>query len=145
MLAENKKAFFDYEILETYEAGLELLGFEVKAIRAGRASLVGAFVVIRGGEAYILNMQVPPYQPGNTPADYEPARTRKLLLKKSEISELIGKTEKTGLTIVPLKLYNKHNRLKLEIGLARHKKAHDKRASIKKRDTEREIGHRLKR
>ncbi len=143
-LAENKKAYFDYEILETYEAGIALLGFEVKAIRSGRASLVGAYVVIRGGEAYLLNANIPPYQANNTPADYEPTHTRKLLLKKSEISELIGKTEKTGLTIVPLKLYNKAGRLKLEIGLARHKKSHDKRASIKKKDLEREVGRKLR-
>lgn len=145
ILSLNKKVTFDYEILETYEAGLSLLGLEVKSIRGGRASLVGAFVVIRGGEAYLLNANIPPYQPNNTPADYEPARTRKLLLKKSEISELIGKTGKTGLTIVPLKLYNKGGRLKLQMGLARNKKKYDKRASIKKKDVEREVGRRLKR
>ena len=145
ILSLNKKATFDYEILETYEAGLELLGFEVKSIRGGKASLVGAFVVIRGGEAYLLNANIPPYQPGNTPRDYESTRTRKLLLKKSEISELIGKTEKTGLTLVPLKLYNRGSRIKLQVGLARNKKKHDKRASIKKKDIEREVGRKLKR
>ena len=106
---------------------------------------MGAFVVIRGGEAYVLNMQVPPYQAGNTPADYEPTRTRKLLLKKSEINELIGSTEKTGLTLLPLKLYNKGGRIKLLVGLARHKKTHDKRSSLKKKAVEREAGRRLKR
>lgn len=141
----NRKASFDYEILETYEAGLSLLGFEVKSIRGGRASLVGAFVVIRAGEVYALNMNVPPYQPGNTPANYESTRTRKLLLKKSEISELIGKTEKTGLTIVALKLYNKGGKLKLQIGLAWHKKKRDKRTALKKKAVEREAGRRLKR
>ena len=140
----NKKAYFDYEIIETCEAGLELLGFEVKAIRSGKISLAGSHVVIRGGEAYLLNADIPPYQPGNTPTEYDSKRTRKLLLKKSEIAELLGKTEKTGLTLVPLKLYNKHNRLKLEIGLVRHKKKHDKRASLKKKDIEREVGQRLK-
>jgi SsrA-binding protein len=143
--AINKKARFDYEILEAYEAGLELRGFEVKSIKQGRASLVGAFVVVRGGEAFLLNANVPPYQAGNTPKDYEPTRTRKLLLTKKEISELIGKTEKTGLTMVALKLYNKRGRIKLEVGLARHKKTRDKRSSIKKRDLEREIGRKLKR
>lgn len=144
-LSLNKKASFDYEILETYEAGLQLLGFEVKAIRHGSASLIGAFVVIRGGEAYLLNANIPPYQPNNSPKDYEATHSRKLLLKKSEISELIGKTEKTGLTLVPLKMYNRGSRLKLQIGLARNKKKHDKRASIKKKDIEREVGRRLKR
>lgn len=137
--AVNKKAHFDYEILESYEAGIELLGFEVKAIRRGLAALAGSFAVIRGGEAYLLNANVPPYQPGNTPKDYDPTRTRKLLLTKAEIKELIGKTEKTGLTLVPLKLYNKHGKIKLELGLARHKKKHDKRETIKRRETEREM------
>lgn len=145
ILSLNKKASFDYEILETYEAGLQLLGFEVKSIRKGSASLVGAFVVIRGDEAYLLNANIPPYQPNNSPKDYEPTRTRKLLLKKSEISELIGKTKKTGLTLVPIKLYNKGSRLKLQVGLAQNKKKHDKRASIKKKDVEREIHRKLKR
>ena len=144
-LSENRKALFDYEILETYVAGLQLLGFEVKAIRNGSASLIGSFVVIRGGEALLLNANIPPYQPNNSPKDYEPTRSRKLLLKKSEISELIGKTEKTGLTLVPLKLYNMGSRIKLQIGLARNKKKHDKRASIKKKDIEREVGRKLKR
>lgn len=137
--AVNKKAHFDYEILETYEAGLTLLGFEVKAIRKGFASVAGSFAVIRGGEAYLLNANIPPYQPGNTPKDYDPTRTRKLLLTKDEIKELVGKTEKTGLTLVPLKLYNKHGKIKLELGLARHKKARDKRETIRKRETEREM------
>src|SRR3989344_3486551 len=97
---QNKKAYFDYEILETYEAGLELFGFEVKALRAGKISLAGSHVVIRGGEAYLVNADIPPYQPNNTPRDYDSKRTRRLLLKKEEVSELLGKTEKTGLTIV---------------------------------------------
>lgn len=135
----NKKAQFDYEILETYEAGIELLGFEVKAIRKGFASLAGSFAIIRGGEAYLLNANIPPYQPGNTPKEHDPARTRKLLLTKDEIKELVGKTEKTGLTLVPLRLYNKKSKIKLELGLARHKKARDKRETIRKRETEREM------
>jgi len=137
--AVNKKAHFDYEILESCEAGLALLGFEVKAIRKGFASLAGSFAVIRGGEAYLLNANIPPYQPGNTPKEYDPTRTRKLLLTKDEIKELVGKTEKTGLTLLPLKLYNKRGKIKLELGLARHKKTHDKRETIRKREVEREM------
>lgn len=141
---ENRKAYFDYEILETYEAGLSLIGLEVKSIKQGSASLSGAYVLIRDREAYLLNANIPPYQPGNTPKDYEPTRTRKLLLQKSEISELIGKTEKTGLTLIPLKLYNKGGVIKLAVGLARHKKKHDKRWTLKKKAIERETGRRLK-
>jgi SsrA-binding protein len=89
VLAENKKAIFDYEIIETLNAGIQLLGFEVKSVRKGSASLIGAFVVIRGGEAFLLNANIPPYQPNNSPKDYEPTRSRKLLLQKREISELI--------------------------------------------------------
>ncbi len=143
--ATNKKVRFDYDILETYEAGLALEGTEVKSVRANRASLTGGHAIIRGGEAWLVNVDIPAYQKNNAPAGYDSSRTRKLLLKKSQIEELIGKTEKTGLTIVPLSLYNKSHRIKLELGLARHKKSHDKRATIRKRDTEREIGRTLKR
>lgn len=143
-LAVNKRAHFDYEILETYEAGIELRGFEVKAIRSGRVSLGGSYVIIKDNQAWLLNADIPPYQPQNTPKDYESKRTRKLLLKKSEIKELIGKTHRTGLTIVPLKLYNKHGKLKLEIGLGRHKQKRDKRETIKKREAQREIKRTLK-
>lgn len=140
----NKRAHFDYEILETFEAGLVLLGPEVKSIRTGKVSLTGSYVLVKGNEAVLLNLEIPPYQPNNTPKGYEPHRSRTLLLKADEIKELIGKTHKTGLTILPLKLYNKNRLLKLSIGLARHKKKHDKRETIKKRDVEREIGRSLK-
>ncbi|MCX6702291.1 MAG: SsrA-binding protein SmpB [Candidatus Wolfebacteria bacterium] len=138
-IAENKRAYFDYSILETYEAGIELLGFEVKAIKSGRMNLGGSFVVLRGGEAWLLNADIPPYQPLNTPEDYDSKRTRKLLLKKSELEGLIGRTKEKGLTLIPLKAYTKNHRIKLEIGLARSKKAPDKRESIKKREALREI------
>lgn len=138
-IAVNKKAFFDYEILETYEAGIELLGFEVKAVKSGRVSLGGSFVVVKDEEVWLLNSNIAPYQPKNTPNSYDPARSRKLLLKKSEIRELIGKASQKGLTIVPLRMYNKNRKIKLEIGIARHKKLHDKRETIKERDTRREI------
>lgn len=143
-LAVNRRAHFDYEILESYEAGMELRGFEVKAIQLGRMSLAGAFVAIRGNEAWLLGAIIPPYQASNTPAGYEPERTRRLLLKKSEIRELIGKTAQKGLTLVPLKVYTKRSRVKILIGLARHKKQHDKRETIKKREAAREIKRSLR-
>ncbi|MEK9183931.1 MAG: SsrA-binding protein SmpB [Patescibacteria group bacterium] len=130
----NKKAYFNYEILETYEAGIELKGFEVKAIKTGKASIVGSFVIVKNNEAWLLNADIPPYQPANTPPDYDPKRTRRLLLKKEEIKELIGKTHENGLTIVPLKLYNKNGKIKIEIGIGRGKKKTDKRETIKKRE-----------
>ena len=143
-LAVNRRAHFDYEILETFEAGLVLLGTEVKSVKAGQMNLSGTFVVIRDGEAELLNSHIPSYQPANAPKDYNPDRTRKLLLKKAEISELIGRSAVKGLTIIPLKVYNRNNRLKLLLGLARHKKTIDKRETIKKRDTEREVRRTLK-
>ncbi|MBI2640294.1 MAG: SsrA-binding protein SmpB [Candidatus Sungbacteria bacterium] len=138
-LALNRRAYFDYEILETHEAGIELRGFEAKAIKTGRINLAGAFAVIKNGEAWLLNATIPPYQPKNAPPDYDPTRSRRLLLHKSEIKEFIGKSAQKGLTIVPLKVYTKHNRIKVLIGLARHKKSKDKRETIKKRETQREI------
>lgn len=142
-LAENRKARFDYEILETYEAGISLTGQEVKSIKSGRANLTGSFVVVRLNSASLLNAQIPPYQPKNISADYKPDRTRQLLLNKKELNYLFGKT-KEGLTIVPLSIYNKGRRIKAEIALARHKKAHDKRETIRKRETEREMRRMLK-
>lgn len=142
-IAVNKKAYFDYEILETYEAGIELLGFEVKAIKSGRLNLAGSFGVIRNNEAWLLNAAVSPHQPKNAPAGFDSARTRKLLLHKSEIKELIGAHAQKGLTVVPLKVYTKRNRVKILIGLGRHKKKGDKREAIKKRETEREIRRRV--
>ena len=143
--AENRKARFDYEILETLEAGIELLGFEVKSIRTGRAQLAGTFATIQSGELWLLNATISPYQAGNVPADYDPARSRRLLLKRREIEYLAGKMQSEKLTIVPLKLYNKGGLVKLELGVARGKKKYDKRETIKKREVEREIGRTLKR
>ena len=144
-LAENQKARFNYELLETYEAGLELLGFEVKSLKVGRGELAGARVLIRGGEAFLVGATIPPYQAGNTPEGYDPARTRRLLLNKSQIAQLAKAEETKGLTIVPLKVYNKGTTLKLSLAVARGKKKYDKRETIKKRDTERELGRTLKR
>src|SRR3989344_3635390 len=126
-LAVNKKAHFNYDILEKYEAGIELLGFEVKSIKAGHASLDGSYAIIRGGEIYILGSKVPPYQSSNTPNDYDPERLRKLLLTKKQIQELNDKTENSGLTIVPISMYNKGGKIKVEIALAKGKKKFDKR------------------
>lgn len=138
-LISNKKALFDYEILEKIEAGIELLGFEVKSLKAGQGSLLGSHITVRGSEAFVINMNVPPYQPANTPKDYDPMRNRKLLLTKKEISHLSGEEAQKGLTIVPLSVYNKGRKLKLEIAIVRGKKKYDKRESIKKRDSDREI------
>ena len=134
VFAKNKRAYFDYEILEKYEAGIELLGFEVKAIKTGHLSLKGSFAVIKNMEVFLINAYIPPYQPNNTPKDYDPLRTRKLLFKKSEIKSLIGKQKQRGLTLVPLRVYNRRGKIKIEIGLAKSKKKIDKREKIKKRE-----------
>lgn len=140
----NKRAYFDYEILEKCEAGLVLLGFEVKAIKNGWISLKGSFAVIKDEEAYLLNAHITPYQPQNAPKDYNPLRTRKLLLKKAEIKSLIGKSKKKGLTLVPLKVYTKKGKIKLEIGLAKSKRKFEKREKIKEKDQEREMEREIK-
>jgi SsrA-binding protein len=138
-LAENRRARFDHDILDTFEAGLELLGPEVKSVRAGRLVLAGSHALIRGGEMWLLNAQIPPYQPKNPGNDYEPDRTRRLLMKKEEIRGLTGKLAEKGLTLVPLKAYAKHGLVKVELGLARSRKAQDKREAVKKRETDREM------
>ena len=144
-LAENKKFYLQYEALEEYEAGIELLGLEVKSIKAGHMNLEGARVLVRGGEAFLVGATVPPYQVNNSPADYDPTRVRRLLLTRKQIIELYDQGEQRGLTIVPISVYNKHNLIKLKIAVARGKKKYDKREDIKKRDIEREIGRTLKR
>lgn len=140
----NKKAYFDYEILKTYEAGIELSGFEVKAIKTGHLNLLGAFVFIKDEEVWLLNAAISAYQPKNMPTNYDPTRSRKLLLHKSEIKELIGAGSQKGLTILPLKVYTKRGRIKVLIGLSRHKKKTDKREIIKKREDERKIRRAIK-
>jgi SsrA-binding protein len=143
-LIEHKKARLNYEILEEFEAGLELEGSEVKSLRAKQGKLEGAHVIVRGDEAYLVGAHIPPYQTNNTKDGYDPARTRKLLLKGKEITAL-GKHEAVkGLTIVPLRVYNKGKLLKLAIGVARGRKKYDKRAVLKERDTKREIDRSLK-
>ena len=143
-LVQNKKAYFNYEILEKYEAGIELFGFEVKSLKNSQASLEGAHVAIRGNEAYVTGMHISPYQPKNMPNDYDPIRNRRLLLTKKEIDKLAGAEGQKGLTIVPLSVYNKGRKLKIEIAIVRGKKKYDKREVIKKRDTEREVRREIK-
>src|SRR3989344_4473827 len=142
--AENRKVYFNYEILEKYEAGVELLGVEVKSARGGKMSLEGAFVIIRGGEAYLINANIPPYQVKNTSKDYDALRNRKLLLTKKEITELAGNEKNKSLTIAPISVYNKNRKIKVEIALVKGKKKRDKRETIKKRDTDREIRREIK-
>ena len=138
-LIENKKIHFNYEILERYEAGIELFGIEVKAVRAGRGSLEGSHVTVRGGEACLFVATIKPYHAGNTLKDYDATRNRKLLLTKTEIAELSAQESKKGLTIVPIAVYNKNRKLKVEIAIVRGKKTHDKRETIKKREAERDV------
>ena len=138
-LIEHKKARFDYDILETLEAGMELLGFEVKSLRAHHGALDGAHVIVRGGEVYVVGMTIPPYQAANTPSSYEPTHTRRLLLTKKEIATLATYEGQKGLTIVPIAVYNKGRHLKVEIATVRGKKKFDKRETLKKRDTERQV------
>ena len=137
--AVNRRAKFDYEILETFEAGIELKGFEVKAIKNNRIQIKGAYAVIKDNEIWLLNADIAPYQPSNMPPDYESKRSRRLLLNKSEIKNLIGKLQQKGLTLVVLDVYNKRGLVKLKIGLAKSRKKYDKREVIKKRETEREL------
>ncbi len=134
----NKRAEFDYEILETIEAGIVLSGHEVKSIKSGRVNLSGAHAIIRNGGAELVGMSVPSFQPANVPEKHESERTRSLLLKKKEILEL-GNKLKSGLTLIPIKLYNKSGFLKILLGLGRGRKKHDKREVIKKREADREI------
>ena len=132
--ATNPKARFDFEILETIEAGLVLLGTETKSIRAGRAQLKGAYVRIINGVPLLIGVRIPPYQPGNTAKDYKEQADRKLLLSKRQVATLVGLQQAHGVTLIPLRLYDKNSRIKLEVGIARGKKKYDKRETIKKKD-----------
>jgi SsrA-binding protein len=140
----HRRATFDYEILDTYEAGISLLGTEVKSVRNGRGKLDGSYVVIRGKEAFLVGASIPPFQQKNAPDPFDAERARKLLLTEKEIAELEQKSERQGLTVVPIKLYNKGSKLKLEIAVARGKKKTDKRQSIQARDTKRDIEREFK-
>ncbi len=142
---DNRKAHFNYSIEDTFEAGIELLGFEVKSIKKGQGNLNSAFCIVRGGEAYIIGLHVPPYQPNNTDTTYDPDRTRKLLLSKKEIKKLADKDDIKGLTLVPLSMYSKGPYIKVSVAVARGKKVFDKRETIKNRDLDREMAREYKR
>ena len=143
-LIRNDKVGFDFHLLEEIEAGMELLGLEVKSLRAGQGSLKGARVVARGGEAYLVGATIPAWQVLNAPKDYAADRTRKLLLSKKQIAHISSAEGQDGLTVVPLSVYNKGRKLKLGIAIARGKKKADKREAIKKRDVKRQIERTLK-
>ena len=140
----NKKVTLNFELLDLFEAGAVLLGTEVKSIRQGQGKLDGSHVVVRGGEVYLVGASIPPFQKANAPTDYDNERVRKLLLSKKDILKLYNESEKKGLTIVPIRWYNTGSKLKLEIAVAKGKKKHDKRDTIKQRDTKREIERTLK-
>ncbi len=142
-ISENKKAYFEYEILEKIEAGIVLNGQEVKSIKSGNINLKGSYVVPKDGEIYLIGCHIPPYQPKNV-EDYSPERPRKLLLRKKEIGSLIGKSKEKGLTLIPLKVYTRKGFIKIEVGVAKGKKVADKRESIKKKEIDRDLRRSLK-
>ncbi|EWC59341.1 tmRNA-binding protein SmpB [Actinokineospora spheciospongiae] len=138
VIASNRKARHDYSVVDTYEAGMVLVGTEVKSLREGRASLVDAFATVDDGEVYLRNLHIPEYTQG-TWTNHEPRRTRKLLMHKGEILRLIGKIKESGLSLVPLSLYFKDGKVKVELALAKGKKSYDKRQDLAKRDANKEI------
>lgn len=139
VFATNPKATFDYQILEKLESGIVLSGHEVKAVKNNMVSIKGAFVKIIGAETYLVGATISPYQPGNVSKEYDPQRSRKLLLKRSELKYLIGKSQEPGIALVPIKIYSKSGLIKLELAIARGKKKYDKREAIKKRDIEKKM------
>lgn len=143
-LVENKKIFLNYEVLDEYESGIELLGAEVKMVKSHHGSLEGARVIIRGNEAFLVGANIPLYQPNNPSSSYEPDRTRRLLLKKEEIAELVGRGEQKGLTIVPISMYNKSRLIKVRVAVVRGKKKFDKRESLKKKEARRDVARDIK-
>jgi SsrA-binding protein len=144
VVSDNRRARYLYEILETYEAGIQLTGTEVKSIRAGKVNLQDGYALIRNGEAWLINVHISPYTASGQYFNHEPRRTRKLLLHRQEIRKLIGKVEQQGLTLVPLKMYLKRGWVKVSIGLAKGKKLHDKRDDLKKRQDQREMQRAMK-
>ena len=142
-IATNRKAYHDYEVVDTLEAGIVLTGTEIKSIREGRVNLRDGFAIIRGGEVWLLNVHIAPYAGGNR-QNHEPRRERKLLLHRREINRLAGRVQEKGWTLVPLRLYLKDNKAKIELGLVRGKRQYDKRESIAQRDFEREIQREIK-
>lgn len=144
VVADNRQARFQYEILETYEAGIELRGTEVKSVRQGKANLRDGYALIRNGEVWLHNVHISPHETASQVFNHDPRRTRKLLLHKQEIRKLIGKVEQKGLTLVPLKLYLKRGLVKVTVALARGKKLHDKREDIKRKQDKREVERAMK-
>ena len=143
IVAQNRKAFHDYSIEETVEAGIVLTGTEVKSLREGKANLKDSYVLVKDSEVFLLNCHISPYTHGNI-MNHDPVRTRKLLLHKKEIARLLGKTIQKGYSLITLKIYFKDSRAKVEVGLARGKKMYEKRESIKKREADREIERAMK-
>lgn len=144
-IATNPRARYDYELLDTYEAGIVLLGHEVKSVKTGHISLKGAFVTLSRGELFLTNASIPLYTHAGPVADYDPTRSRKLLVTKREIRALLGKNKTAGLTIIPIRVYIKGKRIKVAFAVARGKKEYDKRHAIKKRDADRAIARALRR
>jgi SsrA-binding protein len=144
VVSDNRKARYLYDILETYEAGVQLTGTEVKSIRAGKTNMQDGYALIRNGEAWLLNVHISPYTSSSQYFNHDPRRTRKLLLHRQEIRKLIGKVEQQGLTLVPLKMYLKRGLVKVSIGLAKGKKLHDKREDLKRRQDQRDIQRAMK-
>lgn len=144
MAASNRKARHDYEIIQTFEAGMVLTGSEVKSLRQGKASLQGAFAIVRDGEVFLIGMHIPPYQQAGY-AQHDPIRARKLLLHAGQIRELIGKISQRGLTLVPLQCYFAHGLAKMELGVARGKKLYDRREALKTADARRDVDRALRR
>lgn len=144
IVSDNRKARFLYEILETYEAGIALQGTEVKSIRAGKVNLQDAYALIRGGEAWLLNAHISPFEKASGYFNHDPRRTRKLLLHREQINKLLGQVEQKGLTLVPLKMYLKQGRVKVDIAVGRGKKLHDKRDDIRQRDDKRTMERAMK-
>ncbi|HBB31153.1 MAG TPA: SsrA-binding protein [Cyanobacteria bacterium UBA8803] len=145
IVSDNRQARFRYDVLETYEAGIELKGTEVKSIRAGKVNLRDGYALIRNGQAWLLNVHISPYERTSDYFNHDPRRTRRLLLHKQEIRKLIGKVEQQGLTLVPLKMYLKRGLVKISIALCKGKKIHDKRETVKERQDQREMARAMKR
>lgn len=144
-LISNKKATFNYEIIETIESGIELFGHEVKSIRSGKGNLEGSYIIVRGGEAYLIGALISPFQQNNIAENYEERRNRKLILHKKEIKKISEIGRGSGMSVIPLSMYSKGTKIKLEIAIAKGKKKFDKRNTIKKRETDREIRRDFKR
>jgi SsrA-binding protein len=138
-IAENRRARFDYEIKENLEAGIELAGFEVKGAKVGTLQIAGAHVLIRGGEAWLVNAHIPPYQQKNTPDDYDEGRARRLLLSRKEIAQLSGMVKDKSIHVLPLRAYLKHGYIKIDLGIGRSRRKSDKREMLKKRAHNREM------